>query len=309
MVGLFQSREFYRFISSCEQFAPFRFSVSRDGREVGIIQGFIQKDGGVLKRFLSRRAIINGGPYLSEEITEDEVKELLNRCRKGLKGKAIYIETRNFSDYSRYQRLFEECGFVYEPHYDFVVNTQTLEVAEENLGKSRKRDVRTSLRDGATIVEEPSQVQVEAFYEVLQNLYRTKVKTPLFSRDFFIRLSREPFSKFLLIEYQGEIVGGTVCVFDDETVYEWFACGKDGMFKNIFPSTLATWAGIRFAAQTDHQRFDMMGAGAPGDKGYGVRDFKAKFGGELVEYGRFKCILNKPLYSIGKLGVKLMKMR
>ena len=117
------------------------------------------------------------------------------------------------------------------------------------------------------------------------------------------------FSKFLLVEYQGEIVGGTVCVFDDETVYEWFACGKDGMFKNIFPSTLATWAGIRFAAQTDHQRFDMMGAGAPGDKGYGVRDFKAKFGGELVEYGRFKCILNKPLYSIGKLGVKLMKMR
>lgn len=32
----------------------------------------------------------------------------------------------------------------------------------------------------------------------------------------------------------------------------------------------------------------MMGAGVPNDGGYGVRDFKAKFGGELVEYGRFK---------------------
>ena len=53
----------------------------------------------------------------------------------------------------------------------------------------------------------------------------------------------------------------------------------------------------------------MMGAGAPGDGGYGVREFKAKFGGELVEYGRFKYICNKPLYAIGKLGVKLMKRK
>ena len=276
---------------------------------MGSIQGFIQRDGGRLKRFLSRRAIVNGGPRLSEGITEDEVMELLDTCRKGLEGKAIYIETRNFSDYSRYRKCFEECGFAYEPHYDFVINTETLAIAEENLGKSRKRDIRTSFRDGAIVVEEPSMAQVEAFFELLQDLYVTKVKTPLFSRDFFIRLSRESFSKFLLVEYQGEIIGGTVCVFDDDTVYEWFACGKDGMFKNIFPSTLATWAGIRFAAQSGRSRFDMMGAGAPGDKGYGVRDFKAKFGGELVEYGRFKCILEKPLYGIGKLGVKLMRVR
>ncbi len=308
MTELFQSREFYSFISTCELFSSFRYSVTRDGREVGVIQGFIQKDGGTIKRYLSRRAIINGGPYLSDDITEDEVKELLEKCRKGLKGKAIYIETRNFSDYSRFRMVFDECGFVYEPHYDFIVNTETVEIAEENLGKSRKRDIKTSLRDGALIIENPTKEQVKAFYGVLNDLYITKVKTPLFPMEFFLKLFRTGFSKFLLVEYRGEIIGGTVCVFDDDTVYEWFACGKDGVFKNIFPSTMATWAGIRFAAQTGRRRFDMMGAGAPGDKGYGVRDFKAKFGGELVEYGRFKCVLNRPLYGIGELGVKLIKM-
>ena len=50
-----------------------------------------------------------------------------------------------------------------------------------------------------------------------------------------------------------------------------------------------------------------MGAGKPDDGGYGVRDFKLKFGGELFEYGRFKHISSKFLYSIGVLGVKLLK--
>ena len=53
----------------------------------------------------------------------------------------------------------------------------------------------------------------------------------------------------------------------------------------------------------------MMGAGSPGDGGYGVRDFKAKFGGELVEYGRFRYVANKPLYALGKWAVNLMKKR
>ena len=307
MTGLFQSPSFLSFLSETGFLDPFSYSTDRGGRPVGHIQGYIQKDGGPVKRWLSRRAIVNGGPALSDDITEKEVEELLKSCIKGLNGRAIYLETRNFHDYSEWRHVFERCGFHYEPHYDYVIDTSTLETAEENLGKSRKRDIRTSLRDGATIVEDPSPDQVEAFYEILKDLYDTRVKTPLFPLDFFTGLNRTGFSKFLLVEFQGDIVGGTVCVFDEETVYEWFACGKDGIAKSVFPSTLATWAGIKFAAESGRQRFDMMGAGAPGDGGYGVRDFKAKFGGELVEYGRFKYICNKPLYKIGELGVKVMK--
>ena len=307
MLSIFQSKLFLDFIKETGFLSPFSYSIIRDNKEIAHIQGFIQRDGGPFKRFMSRRAIINGGPNIAAEATNSEICELLLKCLEGLKRHAIYIETRNYHDYSDYRSLFEECGFVYEPHYNFRIDTKSLETAENNLGKSRKRDIRTSLRDGATIVEDPSLDQVEAFYAILKDLYDTRVKTPLFPLDFFIGLSRTGFSKFLLVEYQGDIVGGTVCVFDDETVYEWFACGKDGVTKSVFPSTLATWAGIKFAAESGRKRFDMMGAGAPGDGGYGVRDFKAKFGGELVEYGRFKYICNKPLYKIGELGVKIMK--
>ena len=283
------------------------YDVKRGEETIGRIQGYIQKDGGRLKQFFSRRAIVNGGAALSDDITEEEVERLLKTCTRDLDGKAIYLETRNFQDYSRWRPVFERCGFRYEQHYDFIVDTSSLEVAEDNLGKSRKRDIRTSLRDGASVVDSPTQKQIVEFYSILKDLYKTRVKTPLFPIDFFLKLSQTGFSKFLLVQYQDEIIGGTVCVFDDDTVYEWFACGKDGVYKNIFPSTLATWSGIKFAAESGRKHFDMMGAGAPGDGGYGVREFKAKFGGELVEYGRFKYVFNKPLYALGKMAVKKMK--
>ena len=83
-------------------------------------------------------------------------------------------------------------------------------------------------------------------------------------------------------------------------------CGKDGVYPHVFPSCYATYAGIKYAAEHGCERFDMMGAGKP-DEAYGVRDFKAKFGGSEVEHGRFLCVTKPLLYKIGVLGVKLLK--
>ena len=86
----------------------------------------------------------------------------------------------------------------------------------------------------------------------------------------------------------------------------WFVAGLDERFKSIRPSTLATWAAIDRTLKERIPISDMMGAGKA-DENYGVRDFKAAFGGKLVEYGRFLCILNPVLYHIGKIGVKILK--
>ena len=65
-------------------------------------------------------------------------------------------------------------------------------------------------------------------------------------------------------------------------------------------------AAFPHVAENGFSVFDMMGAGKP-DEGYGVRDFKARFGGKLVEEGRFVHIAHPLLYKIGKWGVKLLK--
>ena len=304
----FQTKEAYDFFGSLPFLEVFGYGVEEQGSLKGVAVGYIQKDGGKVKQFFSRRAIITGGLLLADNISEEALTLLLDTLKAKLKHKAIYIETRNFNDYSPWRSVLERCGFDYEPHYDIWVDTSSMEVVNEKLGKSRKRDIRVSMRDGATVVTQPTIEQVREYYAILSDLYKNKVKTPLFPLLFFEELYRLPSSAFLLVHYDGQIVGGTVCVgLRDMAVYEMYACGMDGVHKTIFPSELATFAGLQYAAEHGMPRFDMMGAGKPEDGGYGVRDFKLKFGGKLVEFGRNIHVCNRLLYGIGKLGVKIMK--
>ena len=309
----FQTPEAYDFYASMpELFKPFAIALVCDpaGTQTqlrAVCVGYVTVENNPIKQFLTRRAIIIGGPCVADDCTDAEVVGLMKAVRKELKGEAIYVECRNFNDYSKWKTAFAEAGFSYMPHLNFHVDSSSLEVVEANLGKSRKRDIRTSLRDGATIIEKPTLEQVREYYAILENLYKTRVRTPLFPFLFFEKLWWHKDGRFLLVALNNEIIGGTVCVEQEgKCVYEWFVCGRDGEWKSIFPSSLATYAGIKYAAEHGCARFDMMGAGTP-DEAYGVRDFKARFGGKEVEHGRFLCITKPMLYKIGVLGVKILK--
>lgn len=304
----FQSAEAHSFYAEqSELFKPFVFGLENDGTLRGVCVGYITVEKSAIKQALTRRAIIVGGPALADDCTDDEVTELMKAVRKELKSEAIYVECRNFNDYSQWKSAFAAAGFEYVPHLNFHVDTSSVEVVEANLGKSRKRDVRTTIREGVSVIEHPTDEQVCEYYNVLDNLYRTKVKTPLFPLSFFLALNKHEDGRLLLTEYKGKIIGGTVCVEQvNKCVYEWFVCGEDGVYPHVYPSSYATYAGIKYAAEHGCARFDMMGAGKP-DEAYGVRDFKARFGGVEVEHGRFLCVTKPVLYQIGKLGVWLLK--
>lgn len=321
--SFFQTPQCYDLYSAMSFMEPFVFAVADEEVLVALMMGYVQKDGGALKSFLSRRAIVNGGPVLRKFIGEVQVDSntvlpmLLSAAVKQLKGKAIYLETRNFDDYSALRPIFERCGFRYQPHLNFHIDTSSVDTMEGNLGKSRKRDIRYTIREGAKAVDlgnlaetesaEASFSKLNEFYLLLSDLYRTKVRTPLFPFEFFRNLLGREYAKIFLVEYQGKVIGGTVNVcLEGYAVYEWFACGWDGHVKNVFPSTLATYSGMKYAAENGFPRFDMMGAGKPGED-YGVRDFKAKFGGTMVEHGRFLHVFNPLLYIAGKFGVRVLK--
>lgn len=306
----FQGPEAYEFYESMpELFRPFAVGLENEGKLRAVCVGYVTVEKNAVKQFLMQRAIIVGGPVLADDCSEEEVAALMGAVRRQLTAEAIYIECRNFNDYSRWKDAFKTAGFEYVPHLNFHIDTSSMEVVDANLGKSRKRDIRTTIREGVSVIEHPTDEQVCEYYKVLDNLYRTKVKTPLFPLSFFLALNKHKDGRLLLMEYQGRIIGGTVCVEQaNKCVYEWFVCGEDGVYPHVFPSCYATYAGIRYAAEHGCARFDMMGAGKP-DEAYGVRDFKAKFGGTEVEHGRFLCITKPVLYRIGKLGVAILKMR
>ena len=323
----FQTDEAYRFYQSVCDMQAFAYGVSEDDNLVSLVVGYTTQEKCQFKQHFTRRAIIIGGPLLDEHISDEALSALLSaiaQCKvEGLKFKGmgnseadtnastpytlhptpIFIESRNFHDYSKWKSVFETNGFAYQPHYDIHVHSN----AQHQMSERRQRELKRAIKNGATVVEAQTEQEIRDWYQILHRLYREKVRTPLFSEDFFLQFHRNGVGKYLLVKYEGNVIGGMMCpILDGKAIYEWYVCGLDEEYRDLYPSVLATHAAIEYAKNHGLPLFDFMGAGVP-DQPYGVRDFKMEFGGELVEHGRFLCIRKPLLYWIGKMGVKWLK--
>ena len=322
----FQTPEAYEFFASMPKlFKPFVVGVICDpaGAQTklrGVCVGYVTVEKSAVKQWLTRRAIIIGGPCFADDCANEEVSLLLSTLRQQLSTGAnapIYIESRNFNDYSRWKDAFASAGFDYKAHLNFHVDCRDKEAMWERMSENRRRQVRKAQATVECLTNEGiSELEVREWYEILRMLYRTKVKTPLWPVEFFLEAYRQGVGKFLLVKHEGKVIGGSMVVMSERvkelgnegTVYEWFECGLNADYKEQYPSVMATWAGMQYANGHGCARYDMMGAGVPGVP-YGVRDFKSEFGGELVEHGRFLCVNNPVLYKMGVLAVKLLKRK
>ena len=86
---------------------------------------------------------------------------------------------------------------------------------------------------------------------------------------------------------------------------DWYA-GADDNYLEFRPNDVLVWEVLKWGKISNYSLFDFGGAGKP-NVPYGVRDYKLKFGGELVNFGRFE-IVNKPvLYFIVKNTFNLIR--
>ena len=140
------------------------------------------------------------------------------------------------------------------------------------------------------------------FWRQGKNIYIAGVARLLFGTIFLLAAPMCRIPLFISILGGLMIIGGILSpITPGKTIYEWYVCGLDQLYKDLYPSVLATWAALEYAATHGIPKFDFMGVGLP-DRDYGVRDFKARFGGELVNFGRFARINNKAIYTIAELG-------
>ena len=299
----FQIPEAYAFYASLpDELTPFTIGVDEDGQLMGVVVGYTTRETNPIKQLFTCRSIVIGGPLLDESISDNAVTALLCAVKRVTRS-SIYVETRNFHDYSRWRHVFKQCGFAYQPH----LNIQVACTAEHTMSEQRQRQVKKAIKNGAEICEALSEQEIRDWYQILRQLYRQKVRTPLWSEDFFLQFYRNGVGKFLLVKYEGKVIGGMMCpIFAGKAIYEWYVCGLDEEYKEQYPSVMATYAAIEYAKQNGIPMFDFMGAGVP-DKPYGVRDFKMEFIGEVVEYGRYLHIRKPLMYKIGKWGVKILK--
>lgn len=299
----FQTLEYFNFFNNVDDFSADVFAVSDDYDEIdSLVVVTIQQEKG-LKAGFSKRGIIYGGPLLT---SKPGAEKLFQYIVDYYKQNLIYLETRNFFDYSEYKALLSKAEWSYTPWLNFQLQTENPEAIKKNMSSSRWRQIKKGIKNGAEIKEAQNEDEVLAFYEILLDLYTTKIKKPLLPKSFFKAFYNQSLGKYLLVFFEGKVIGGIMCpILSDKAIYEFYICGLDYEFRDQNPSILATWAAIDYAKENNLKYFDFMGAGSPEEE-YGVRDFKSRFGGEEVEHGRFIYILNKSKYKLGKLGLKVL---
>lgn len=311
---VFQSSETYQLFQSSKKFEPVPILVSENKDIRGVLLAVIIKEYVGKLGFFTSRTVIYGGPIIDapEEEYDLVLDLLLKELTRKVKNRSIFIQFRNFSDMEKRKETFRKNGYYFLERLNYLVDTSDEQIIKKNVSKSKLRQVKKGLASGAKIISPQNEGQVKEFYQILYRLYKFKVKKPLpdysFFKSFYKQTEESQLGIIRLIEYENKIIGGIVSpISQDKVIYEWYICGLDQDYKNLYPSVLATWAAIDYAQKNNIQCFDFMGVGTP-DKDYGVREFKAKFGGEMVNYGRFGRINNEFLYAITEVGYNILSM-
>lgn len=300
--NFFQSPAAFKFFESVRNHEPFVITVSKNDDLKGVLSGVIIKEPGI-KGYFSRRCIVWGGPICK---IDDLYGLLIDELNAYLDGKVIYTEFRNLFDISSLDNVFTNAGYEFEDRINYIVEIESVEENKKKLNKTRRWQINKSLKSSVEIVSPKEMSEVREFYKILSKLFKEKVKKPLPELSFFEQFFLMPDTgKYFLVKFEGKIIGGTMCPIFKDTIYEWYKFSLDSEYKNYFLGVMATWAAIEYAANNALKYFDFMGAGKP-DEDYGVREFKSKFGGKEVRYGRYIRINNKMLYKFGKMGLKLM---
>jgi lipid II:glycine glycyltransferase (peptidoglycan interpeptide bridge formation enzyme) len=95
-------------------------------------------------------------------------------------------------------------------------------------------------------------------------------------------------------------IAGFVPLLFEGKITEYYT-GSLREFSRFYANELAVWKLLEWGSNNNYSLFDFLGAGNP-KKEYGVRDFKSRFGGEMVNYGRFISPVRPFFYKVSRIG-------
>jgi len=270
-----------------------------EGVLVSVKQDFIKK-----LPLLSRR-IIWGGPLVKNPEILDNI---LKYYKKSNRANTLFTEIRNLFDTGASKEIFLKNGFEYIPHLNILFDlNQGIDNLWNAMSGTRRKQIQRGSRRGikSELINLSDDNRIRECYNILAELY-SKIRLPLPPNDFIhaaIELSTEKhYILCMALLYKDEIIGFRMALCFKDIIYDWYAASKEEHYDK-YPNDILPWEIMKWGVENGYKVFDFGGAGNP-DKNYGVRDYKMKFGGQLVEYGRYRYYHLKILKPFVKLLLK-----
>lgn len=304
---VFHTPEMYEVFARTKGYWPALWAtVDSDGSVLALLLPVYVTIFGSALRGLTTRSIVYGGAlHVPEEQGLAALSRVLTAYKHQLGRPPLYTELRNLSDTGPDQAVLQRCGFAYEGHLNYLMNLQrSPESILQGIGTKTRKHLRRALRQTEVGIEEVSDRKgVGAIYGLLSQTYQA-ARVPLADRSLFEAaldvLYPKGMTRFTLARVGDEPAAASVELLYKDVVYDWYG-GTNRAYSRYLPNELLIWSVLEWGASNGYKLFDFGGAGKP-DEEYGVRDFKAKFGGELVCFGRNTCVHSPHLLQLSRLG-------
>ena len=209
----------------------------------------------------------------------------------------------------KFKDVFDNLGYYYEDHLNILINLMKSEdLLLKQMHSTRRKQIRRALRRGVTVKEFESIGNINKIYSILSEVY-ARAKLPLADKSLFNSAFKILNSKKMIKCFGAfnnkELIGVRCVLAYKNTLYDWYA-GSLKKYLDKYPNDLLPWEVFKWGKENGYTIFDFGGAGKS-NKPYGVRNYKKKFGGQMVNYGRYEKVLKPLSMQIGKLGFKIYR--
>jgi predicted N-acyltransferase len=265
--------------------------------------------GGPLRSFTSRAVVYGSALCLPGQEGKDALTFLLKEYNQATRSSLLFTEMRNLTDLTEVRSTLDAQGFLFEEHLNFLIS---LDVPEEELWKcirsNARRNIQKARKMNVEVTAVTDEAEIPESIAVLKDVYR-RIQVPLPDQSLFEAVFRllqpKGMVRVLAARVEKKIVGVLFLLLYKDIVYYWYT-GTLREYSLYRTHDLLVWEALEFGNRNHFRMFDFGGGGKP-DEEYGVRDFKAKFGGTLVNYGRHLKVHSPLRLKLSREGYQLMR--
>jgi len=290
---------------STKNYKPLFVAIDEAGVTQSLVLASIIKEGGGIKGAMSSRAVVTGGPLLKGGI----VGPLIGAFDKLARSETLYAQIRNLRDVSQFRETFEEAGYAYEEHLNYVhdLSRPPAEIFSD-FSDGRKKGIKKAESRGIREKVAEEKGDVDIFYEILSHTYK-EARVPLADKSLFLAAWRilvpKGMARLVLALKGDEVLAARFYLTHRGIIHDWYA-GASPKGKTDNASELLVWSTMRWGNANNYKLFDFGGAGKPGEH-YGPGEFKRRFGGIRTAFGRFQKIYHPVRYLAGKKGYGILR--
>ncbi len=310
--NIFHTPEMFEVFRRARNHRPELWAAVNDHGQVEALLLPVQISLGRMLRYLTTRSVVYGSVLCAPSQPGCDALDMLLRVyRSQVEKHIIFTELRNQADLEiATQSILRQHGFTYQEYLDYLIALNIpVEEVWSHISKSARKHIRHALNQHNLEIEPvENRHLLPVWYATLQKTYKS-ARVPLADISLFEAafdvLYPKGMVQFLLGRVQDTVVAASVALLYQDSIYGWYR-GFDHHFSSFLPNDLMVWWLLEWGATHGYRVFDFGGAGRP-NEAYGPRDFKAKFGGDLVNYGRNICIHSPIRLKLSQFGYQLYR--